>query len=204
MPLVDSKPDSLARTYATSLFELAESKGGESLIQETLSELEQVLELAREDDGFGEFLASRVLSAKDRARSLRSIFEGKLSDITLNFLLVLNDKGRVANLPAITAALDEVTQQRFGKIEVDVYTASPMSGDDLAKVKDRLQEAIGREPVVHPYVDGSMIGGVKLQIGDRLIDASVSTRLRQMQAKLSQDGANQLRGNIARTFDQES
>lgn len=204
MPLVDAKPDSLARTYATALFELAESKGGEDLIHATLTELEEILELAREDPRFGEFLASRVLSTKDRKKSLNNIFKGKLSDLTLHFLLVLNNKGRVANLPAIAAAVDEITQDRFGKIEVDVYTASPMSGEELAQIKDRLHLALGREPVVHPYVDGSMIGGVKLQIGDKLIDASLATRLRQIQARLANDGANELRGNIARTFEDQS
>jgi hypothetical protein len=48
-----------------------------------------------------------------------------------------------------------------------------------------------------------MIGGVKLQIGDKLIDASLATRLRQIQARLANDGANELRGKISRTFEDQ-
>lgn len=203
MPLVESKPDSLSEVYARSLFELAESKGGEGAIHEALDELEGVLELARSDARFSEFLASRVLAGSDRARSLEAVFRGKMSDLTLNFLLVLNTKGRLSHLPAITASLDELAQTRFGKVEVDVYTASPMSGEELEQIKQRLAQTLGLDTVVHPYVDASMIGGVKLQIGDRLIDASVATRLRQLRAKLAGEGENNLRARIEQTFEDQ-
>lgn len=201
MPLVETKPDSLARTYAQSFYELAQDKGGESLIQEVLAELEGILELARGDARFNEFLASRVLATSDRARSIEQVFRGKASDLTVNFLLVLNKKGRLSHLPAIVAALDETVQEAFGKIEVDIYTASPMSGEQLSGIKDRLREVLGRDPVVHPYVDASMIGGVKMQIGDRLIDASISTRLQQLKARMATNGTNQIRAAAQRLLE---
>ena len=64
--------------------------------------------------------------------------------------------------------------------EVDVYTASPISSGELDVIRDRLKRALGKEPIVHPYTDGAMIGGLKLQIGDQLIDASIATSLRKL------------------------
>ncbi len=198
MPLIDSPPDALAEIYARSLFELAESQGGSAAVEAAAGELETVLELARSDVRFSEFLASRVLTVVDRAGSLEKIFKGRLGDLALRFLLVLNEKGRLPHLPAIVAALDRLVQAKFGRVEVDVYTAAPLSPEDLRMIKTRLQAAIGREPVLHPYLDESIIGGVRIQIGDRLIDGSIVTALRRMRDRLSEAGAARLRAEADR------
>lgn len=202
MPLTDAQPDALAFIYARSLFELAEQHGGRELIESILGELEEILEMAREDAKFSEFLASRVLPVADRARSLERIFKGRVHDLTLRFLLVLNEKGRLGHLPAIVAAYDQSVQERFGRVEVDLYTASPVSAEELRMIKDRLQAVLGREPIVHPYTDNSMIGGIRLQIGDRLIDASLATRLRKLREKLLTDGGSEIRARAEQIIDE--
>src|SRR5690349_12671435 len=95
MPLTEAQPDALAHTYARSLFELVNSKGGRTAVEETQAELEDILELARQDRRFNEFLASQVLGTEERSASLLKIFKGRISDLTLRFLLVLNRKGRL-------------------------------------------------------------------------------------------------------------
>lgn len=201
MPLIESQVDALSEIYARSLFELAESKGGREMIEGCLGELEDILEMARGNPRFGEFLASRVLPVKDRANSLTKIFKGKSSDLTLRFLQILNQKGRLSHLPSIAAAYDQLVQQKFGRIEVDVYTASPISTDELRLIRERLHKAIGKEPIVHPYTDESMIGGVRIQIGDKLIDGSLSTRLRKLRDQLATDGAAELRARAEQIID---
>ena len=201
MPLIDSPPDALAEIYARSLFELADGKGGRAAIEASLGELEDILELARENPRFGEFLASRVLPVMKRSASVEKIFKGKVSDLTLRFLQVVNEKGRLSHLPAIVAAFDRTVQDKFGRIEVDVYTASPINTEELRMIRERLQASLGREPIVHPYTDASMIGGIRMQIGDRLIDGSLSTRLRRLRDKLATDGAAEIRTRAQRIID---
>jgi len=193
MPLSQAQPDALAQTYARSLFELAEQAGGRDTVESTLGELDELLDLARGDEAFSEFLSSRVLSAKAREGSLTRILQDRASDLTVRFLLVLNNKGRLSHLPAIAAAYDQIVQERFGRIEVDVVTASPISGDELSGLRDRLGSILSKDVVVHPYVDETIIGGIKLRIGDRLVDGSVSTHLRKLRERLGTDGAAQLR-----------
>jgi len=204
MPLIESQIDALSEIYARSLYELAEAKGGRAMIEGCLSELEDILELARGNPRFGEFLASRVLPVKDRAESLTKIFTGKASDLTVRFLQILNQKGRLSHLPAIAAAYDQIVQEKFGRIEVDVYTASPISPDELKLIRERLQKALGKEPIVHPYTDESMIGGVRIQIGDKLIDGSLSTQLRKLRDQLATDGAAEIRTRAERMIDDAS
>ena len=198
MPLIDAAPDALARTYAQSLFELTKERGGASATEQTLGELEDILELARTEPKFGEFLASLILPAKSRAASIQKILRGRAADLTVNFLLVLNEKDRLSHLPAIVAAFEQLVQESFGRVEVDVYTAAPIDQQQVSEIRARLQSVLHREPVVHAYVDESLIGGMRLQIGDQLIDASVATRLRKMREKLDGAGATQIRANADR------
>ncbi len=198
MALTEAQPDALALTYAKSLFELAEAKGGRETIEATLDELENILELARANPRFAEFLSSRALPAGDRARSLDAIFAGRISDLTRKFLRVLNEKGRLGYLVPIVGGFDQVVQAKFGRVEVDVFTAEPMSPDEFRGVSEALGRALGKEIVAHPYVDASMIGGVKLRIGDQLVDGSVATRLRKMRDLLGSEGLAEVRARMDR------
>lgn len=193
MPLKELPPDALANIYARSLFELAGAEGGQSTIEAVVSELEEVLDLARSDRQFSEFLASPSVPMTGREASLERIFKGRLSDLALRFLLTLNRKRRLDHLPAIVAALDTMAQERFGRVEVDVFTAEPISADELRTIRDRLSQAIGREAIVHPYTEPSMIGGIKLRIGDRLIDGSLATQLRRLREQLAAHGTARVR-----------
>ena len=130
---------------------------------------------------------------------MAKILGGRTHDITLKFLQVLNSKERLGHLPAIVASLDQLVQEAFGRVEVDLYTAAPVESDTIDVIRARLREVLGKEPVVHPYTDPSMIGGLKLQIGDRLIDASVATRLRRLRDQINDHGAAQVRAK-ARTL----
>ena len=204
MPLTDSKPDALSSVYARSIYELANESGGREADERVVGEFEDILELARENHSFSEVLSSRVLKQGDRTRSLKAMFEGQLSDLTLRSLLVLNENGRLGHLIPIVTALDETAQAEFGRVEVDLYTAEPVDASELSRIKDQLNASLGREAVVHPYTDPSMIGGVKLQIGDTLIDASVATRLNRMRQQFATEGSARLRAAADRAIDRSS
>jgi F-type H+-transporting ATPase subunit delta len=202
MPLIDSPPDATARVYARSLFDLANKQGGQGTIESTVAELEDILEMARADARFAEFLSSPSISTADRARSLEKIFKGRVSDLTYKFLQVLNDKGRIGQLSSIATAFDQESQEKFGRVEVDVFTVEPVSPELLRTMKDRLAKVLGKDVVLHPYTDGNMIGGVKFRIGDQLIDASVQTSLRKLRDKLEREGGATLRSRIGRIVDE--
>ncbi len=187
-----SHNDALSLTYARSLFELASAAGGQTKITEVAGELEQVAELVRSDKRFGEFIASPIIDKHKRESCLRKIFENRVTDLTLRFLLVLNENGRLSRLDSVASAYDSLVQEAFGRIEVDVFTAAPLGREQVDGLGKSIQSAIGKEPVLHPYTDAAMIGGLKLRIGDQLIDGSVATRLRRMKRDLQQ-GTSTLR-----------
>lgn len=202
MPFINAQPDALAGVYAASLLDLALADGGQARAESILGQIEDVLEMARADASLGEVLSSRVVSGKDREVFLKKVFTGRVDDLLLRFLLILNRKERLAHLPQIAAALDQIVQQKFGRVEVDVFTADPLSPDDVRGVRERLSAALQKEVIVHPYTDQQMIGGVKFRIGDQLIDASISTRLRRLRDQLNNRGLSNLRGSMDRVIDE--
>ena len=190
--------DALAAVYARSLFELAEKAGGQAKISEVAQELEEICELLRSDRKIREFFNSPILDREARTQSIRRIFSNRITDLTLRFLLVLNTKGRLKHLESITAAFDRFVQEAYGRVEVDVYTVAPLAQDQMSSRRERIRSAIGREPVLHPYTDVTMLGGLKLRIGDQLIDGSVANKLRRMKRDILTDGSTRLRERLDR------
>lgn len=179
-----TQSSALANVYARSLFELAQEAGGQDKITEVLGELEQICELLRSDRAFREFFASPIIDKVARSQSIRQIFSNRITDLTLRFLLVLNNKNRLNQLESVAASFDHKLQEAYGRVEVDVYTAAPLAREQLESVRERIHKAIGRDPVLHPYTEPAMLGGLKLRIGDQLIDGSVANKLRRMKRDL--------------------
>lgn len=193
MPLIELQSDAVAEVYAQSLFALAKAAGGRDAAQADYQELKAVVDLGRADRQFGEFLSSRIVPVKDKAATLTRIFRGQVSDRVLNFLLVVNRKGRLARVTSILRALDELLQEEFGRVELDVTTAMAMSADASEALRQRLSQVVHREVSIHAKVDPALLGGIRVQIGDQLIDASVQTQLRRVRDQFESSGLPAIR-----------
>lgn len=190
--------DQVANVYAKSLFELALKQGGNDGAASIGEELSEVCEIARGDAKVREFISSPILDPKRRGESLRRTFEGRVSPLLLHFMLVVNRKGRLADIFNIEQAYDALLAEAFGRVEVDVFTVSGHVEPQAATVlQEQLRAALGKEPVMHHYADPRMIGGVKLRIGDQLVDGSVAAQLRSMRQSIIDRG---LGGRDASTF----
>ncbi len=192
-----TQANALASVYARSLFELAEQAGGHDKIAEVGDELEQICELTRADRKFRELLASPIIDRRKRGEALNQIFSNRITDLTLRFLLLLNDRGRLAVLEAINDSFSDAMKEAFGRVEVNVYTPAPLGEDQRDVIRGRIQGAIGMEPILHQFTEPEMLGGIKLRIRDQLIDGSVATRLKRMKSGLLTNGPAAMRSRIA-------
>jgi F-type H+-transporting ATPase subunit delta len=181
--------DEVAKVYARSLFELARELGGNPGVAAMGEELREVCAIVRADRSVVELFRSPIVDPGQRGASLTRIFKGRVTDTFLNFILVLNRKGRLAQLLSIEDAYDAMEQDAFGRIEVDVFTVSgSIDAATQATLVDDLTRSLGKQPVLHFYADPAMIGGLKLRIGDQLIDGSVAAQLRRMRSTLIDKG----------------
>lgn len=194
MTTISETVDAVARVYAQSLLELADAAGGDEKIVETSAELMAIMEIIRSDESTAEFLRSPIIEREKRAAAIRRIFEGRVSDLILRFMLVLNGKGRLGEFGAMATAYDQLVNKRLGRVEVDVYTVEGrLETDELAVVGEKVKARFGQDPVFHQYADASMIGGLVLRVGDQLIDGSVRGQLRRMREELLAGGSAEIR-----------
>ena len=195
-------PDAVDRVYAQSLFELLEPESGRERVESMSGELDELLELTRQMPELGGLFDSQIIASAKKEAALRSIFgDGRVSPMLLQFLLVLNRKERLNRFEPIATAFEELVREKFGRVEVDVWTRYPLGSDQLESIRQRLQSVLQREPIMHAYTDDGMIGGVRMQVGDQLIDASIATQLRKMRKRLLEDGSSAMRDRFDSAID---
>ena len=171
-----------ALSYANALLELAdESKTRPEAIA---ADLDGLRGLVASDKNFQLYLSDPSISKEGRWTVLRKVQQGQVSPLLLQFMGVLNEKNRLGLLTQIADAFDAILDEKLGKIEVDLIVAHKLSPDELQQATQRISQALKREAVIHPYVDESIIGGVIVRVGDKLIDASVKNQLHAIKEKL--------------------
>jgi F-type H+-transporting ATPase subunit delta len=170
-----------AVAYARSILELANEK---NQAQEFGQELATIGELLRQNRSFAEFLADPGVAAADRTAALDRLFRGRASPLVMNLMGVLNTRGRLNLLGAVADAYADLLDEQLGNVEVDVTVAQKLDNSQLDEVRRRVSQALGKNAVVHQYVDADIIGGLVLRVEDRLIDASVRSQLEAMRERM--------------------
>lgn len=189
--------DEIASVYASSLLEVCDKQGGVALAESCAAELIALAEIVRSDKRFAEFLKTPIVGNAARRASLDKVVKGRVSDLVYRFVMVVAAHGRAGRLADIADAFDSLLQARLGRVEVDMYTVSGQASPEvIATVKGGVKEAFGKEAVLHQYADPDMIGGVKLRIGDQLIDGSVETQLRNMRDAVAARGSSAMRSRL--------
>jgi len=170
-----------AFTYAQSILDLAnEQKQAEAIGQE-LASLKQIID---QNPQIREVFTNPAISADERDQLLQRVFKGKISPLLFNTLGVLNQHDRLGLISQIAQAYEELLEKQLGKVEVDLTVAQKLDAKQLDEAKRRISQALGRDAIVHQYVDDGIIGGMIMRVGDKLIDSSVRYQLAAMKKQL--------------------
>ncbi len=176
------------RIYARALIEAADEAGEAVDVSAAVAGLGELLE---QEPGLAGLLASRALTATQRAESLERIFKGRTHDLLYRFLRVVADKGRLDVLPGIVRAYAKIEDERRNIIEGTAYVANETSDELIKQVAERIGKAVGHEVVLKQKTDPSLIGGIKIRIEDQLIDGSIAAQLKIIKNKLVAAGRPQ-------------
>ncbi len=170
-----------AAIYAGSLLELANEAGEAEAIGQELADLAT---LWRSEPAFAAMMRSAAIDVDSRRESLKRIFSGKVRPLTLNLLLVLNDRRRAYVLPAVCDAYRRKLGDQLGRQAVQVTTAVELDEPRRTRLMAEVRRLSGREPELFTRVDPELLGGMTVQIGDKLYDTSVRRRLRKLRGDL--------------------
>ena len=166
---------SLAGRYASALFGLAREENEIDTVAANLDSLGAAL---TESDELQAMIASPALGRDDAKRAVAAIAKAfSLHRLTANFLGVLAENGRLDQLGAAIAAFDTLVSDHKGLARADVVSARPLSDAQLEALKSKLSARVGRDVTLETSVDPELLGGLRVQLGSELIDATVRTKL---------------------------
>lgn len=174
---------SAARVYSEALLELASERG---IVDEVEGQLKDLMSLWKSQPAFSGLMTSAAIDDDARRTSLRRIFAGRVHDLVLNLMLVMNDKGRTMMLPAVCEAFFRMLDTQRGRQRVYVTTAVALSDEMRTKLSQEVRRIARMQPVFEERVDPAVVGGMVVQIGDQVIDTSIRLRLRQVRSTVRQ------------------
>lgn len=172
----------ISKTYGEALFELAVE---EQKLDVLLEEAKVVRDILRENADFGKLMSHPKISREDKVKVAQEVFKGRVSDEMTGFLILVVEKDRSLELDAIlTYFIDRVKEEKHIGVAF-VTTAIAIDEATQKKIKGRLLETTKyKEMEMHYAVDPSIIGGMVVRIGDRVIDSSITTKLNELKKQL--------------------
>lgn len=171
---------SVSSTYAEALYEAASDKDA---VQEVADQLEYFTRAVNESDELSMMLGDPELDSGAKKAVLAKLTEGS-NRIISNFLQVLVDRGRLADLDLISNAFQSKVAEAQGRIEITAVTAIPLDDEMRQKILQRIEQQIGRKAELTEQVDEDLIGGIVLEVGEIRIDGSIRNRLDTLRRKL--------------------
>jgi F-type H+-transporting ATPase subunit delta len=174
------RPSSIARRYAEAAFEVARSSDD---VSAWLREL-QVVEETFSDVSLLRYFRDPNVGREEKLNALEKLFPHLRPEI-LNLLRILAIRGRLGILSSIRYDIERLDRDARGVAEVSVTTARPVDDAERQAIAQRLGAATGKTVEVHTNVDPSIIGGIVVRVGDRLVDASIAGRLQRLRQDLA-------------------
>jgi F-type H+-transporting ATPase subunit delta len=170
----------IARPYAEALFRVAKS-GNLSAWSELVSEMAHV---AAHPD-VQALSRNPNVTDKQIADTLLALLKSPLNDEAKNFINMLVENGRVTLLPEIGTQFHVLKNAQEGAADADITSAFEMSDAQVKQLVATLEKKFGRKLNPSVNVDSSLIGGVRVVVGDEVLDTSVRAKLQQMHVALA-------------------
>lgn len=175
-----AEPSTVARPYAEAAFRLADEAGALAKWSEMLAALALVAQDERMRSAAGDPNRSDVQVAE----LFIAVLSGRLTGEVENLVRVLVENRRVELLPEIRAQFEALKNQREGVVEAEVQTAFELDPAQVAELARRLEQKTGRKVRTTVRVDPELIGGIRIVLGDKVIDGSARAQLGALEAAL--------------------
>jgi F-type H+-transporting ATPase subunit delta len=176
----------IAARYATAIFELAKEAKSLAKLEANLNDLSAALGESAE---LRDVIASPVLSRDEQGRAIAAIADkmGLVPELR-NGMALMAAKRRLFVLPQLIAQLDEMIAEDKGEVKAEVTSAKALTKAQSDKLAKTLKAQIGRDVKLNATVDESLIGGLVVKVGSKMIDTSIRSRLDSLQNAMKEVG----------------
>lgn len=178
---LDSDQQQVGALYAKALLGSAGSS-----VDAIVVELEAVVdECLTRHPLLEQALASPRISQEQKEAMLDRIFNGRVDSRLLNFLKILCRRGRISSLRAIQMTATVMREEQLGKQRVTVTSAQALSDEQKNQIKSGLRAAYNIDAILIEKLDASLLGGIVLRIGDKVLDGSVLGKLQSIRSAVA-------------------
>jgi F-type H+-transporting ATPase subunit delta len=167
-----------ARRYAQAAFAIASDTGTVALWRSELNDVASVLA----ESGLAPVLASGRVTIEDRLALVARALD--VSPMVLNLARLLVTKGRSLEARAVAEAFGRMADQAAGIEHAEVTTAVTLDAAQLTAIEQQLSRSLGKTVMARSTVDPAILGGVVVRVGDKLLDGSVRSRLKQLRHEM--------------------
>lgn len=172
----------VAGRYATALFELANDESRLPEVERDLAAFEALLD---ESADLRRLVSSPVFSAGDQERALTAVLSrANVADLAQRFILLIARNRRLFAAPDMIRAFRALAARRRGEVTAEVVSAFALRDDQVAALKEALRVSAGKNVQLATRVDPSLLGGLVVKIGSRMIDSSLRTKLANLKVSL--------------------
>jgi F-type H+-transporting ATPase subunit delta len=174
--------EEIARVYSEALFEVAQDKDSLDEIHEQLGEISDVL---AENRDLQVFFFSPYFSSAEKRDGIKRAIEGANPEL-VNFLELLAEKHRMPALFRIRRRFDELWAKENKRLGVTVTSAVELDPQIVESIGAEIKRQTGQTIELESEVDPSILGGLKLQVGNMVLDASIHSRLEKLRREIAQ------------------
>ncbi|MBR4985013.1 MAG: ATP synthase F1 subunit delta [Proteobacteria bacterium] len=167
-----------AQKYAEALFGIGKSSGKLAVFQANAEDFSKILENAKD-------LKTALSHPNIRRVQRKAILDGILSGcsydpVFANFLRLVVDRGRIQYFSKIVASFAKLRDEADGRVRGVVYVAAPMNASQRERLRQKVQQSLGKEVVIEERIDPDIIGGLRLEVDGRVYDSSLQRHLERM------------------------
>jgi F-type H+-transporting ATPase subunit delta len=172
----------LAGRYATAIFELAQEEKAVEAVERDFAGLKAMI---AESPELARLVKAPVFSRDEQKKGMNAILHRmEAAALTRRFVLTLAAKRRLFALTDIIRAFAALVAKQRGEVTADVTSARPLSDAETLELKSVLRAKLGREAKLDTKVDPTLLGGLVVKVGSRMIDSSLRTKLNGIRAAM--------------------
>jgi len=171
----EAQKSSLQGRYATAIFDLAVDM---NLLDTVAADLASLKRMLKASPDLLRLVKAPVFSRDEQKKGLSALADQMgMNQLTRSFILLLADKRRLFVLTDIIAAFDSLVAKKRGEMRAEVTSARALKDSEVEELKRVLKAKLNREPLIETHVDPSLLGGLIVKVGSKMIDSSLRTKL---------------------------
>ena len=173
----------IIKKYTQALFKVVVKENDINQVSDRLHNIRSILKSVPE---LNQLLITRRVQVQDKINMLKNILGDNISNIEMDLMVLLMENGHMMLFGEVVKRFDYLLDKESKVVKVQITSSSILSDDEVQRISSKIENNIQKEVEVKTETDASIMGGIKLRVGNTLIDGSIHSRLQKMRDTLIQ------------------